>query len=287
MNAAKQIAQANRHQARGEHAAAAECYLRAFELGPADGRLLWEAGRLYLYFANDPAKALRWFEAALPLLVDPIMARDTRYHLGLAHVFLEDDERAQFRFEEVLADTPTHVQACIELGKLFPRAGDHARAKAQLMLAALHNNMRSTLPEMFPDGERGSAHAHALAWMNLGRLGFVAGDDPVLGRAAVVHLIEDLDDTERVVALANEARVAGKPDHAMDALDELLARHPRNEQGCDLWFAIALDDLDQHDRVVEMARSIYEEDPAWSARMVAEVLQRDPDHAAARALHSG
>ena len=284
MNADDLIEQGHRHQEKAEHAAAAECYLRAFELRPTEGRLPWEAARLYLYFVDDAAKAVRWFEAAVPLLADPIMVRDTKYHLGLAHTFLKDDALAQSRFEEVLAHTPTHVLSCLELGKLFTRTGDHVRAKDLLQQAVLHNNMRSTLPEMFPDGQRGSGHAHALAWMNLGRLGLVAGDDRELGQVAVTRLLEDLEDTERVVTLATEARAAGKPGHAMDALDVMLPLYPDHEGACALWFVIALDDMDQHDEVVEMARSTREDDPDWAARMVAEVLRRKPDHEAARAF---
>ncbi len=286
MTADDLIAQAQRHQENGELAGAAEAYLRAFELAPTDGRLPWEAARLYLYFLSDAARAVRWFEASLPLLGDPVMARDTRYHLGLAHTFLADDARAATRFEEVLADTPSHVLACIELGKLLTRRGDHARAKDMLQQAVLHNNMRSTLPEMFPDGQKGSAHAHALAWMNLGRLALVAGDDEDLGRTAVTHLLEDLEDDMRVVTLAKEARAAGKPYAALLALDELLPRFPDHESGAELWFAIALDDLKQLDDVVEMAASMTDDDPDRAARMVSEVLRRDPSHHAALALRA-
>jgi len=284
MTADNLIAQGQRHEQNREFAAAAESYLRAFELAPTDGRLPWEAARLYLYFVPDAALAVRWFEAALPLLDNPFMARDTRYHLGLAHTFLSDDARAAVRFEEVLADTPSHVLACIELGKLLTRRGDHARAKDLLQQAVLHNNMRSTLPEMFPDGQKGSGHAHALAWMNLGRLALVAGDDEALGQTAVTHLLEDLDDHARGMTLANEARAAGKPHSAIVALDGLLARYPDHENGGELWFAIALDDLKRLDEVVEMATSIAADDPDWAARMVSEVLRRDSAHPAALAF---
>jgi tetratricopeptide (TPR) repeat protein len=284
MTAEELIAQGQRHQENREFAAAAESYLRAFELAPTDGRLPWEAARLYLYFVSEAALAVRWFEAALPLLDDPFMARDTRYHLGLAHTFLADDERAAARFEEVLEDTPSHVLACIEQGKLLTRRGDHARAKDLLQQAVLHNNMRSTLPEMFPDGQKGSAHAAALAWMNLGRLALVAGDDEALGQTAVTHLLEDLDDHARVMTLAKEARAAGKPQSALLALGEVLARYENHEAAAELWFTIALDDLKQLDDVVEMAASITGGDPEWAARMVSEVLRRDPSHPAALAF---
>lgn len=216
---------ANEHQGNGDHAAAAETYLKAFELMPEEPLLPWEAARLYLYFVPDPALAVRWFEVALPRLADPIQARDTRYHLGLAHTFLKDDASAARRFEEVLADTPTHVLSCLELGKVHIRSGDHERAKDLLQQAILHNNMRSTLPEMFPDGQRGSPHAHALGWINLGRLG-LAADDAKLTRLAVSKLLEDLDDDGRVMTLAKEAIADGKTEAARATLDELLAHSP-------------------------------------------------------------
>lgn len=221
------IEQANEHQGNGDHAAAAEAYLKAFELMPEEPLLPWEAARLYLYFVSDAEMAVRWFEVALPRLADPIQARDTRYHLGLAHTFLKDDARAASRFEEVLADTPTHVLSCLELGKVHIRGGDHARARDLLQQAILHNNMRSTLPEMFPDGQRGSPHAHALAWINLGRLG-LATEDEKLTRLAAAKLLEDLDDDGRVMTLAKEAIAARQAGAAAAALDELLAHSPEH-----------------------------------------------------------
>lgn len=221
------IEQANEYVSNGDHAAAAETYLKAFELMPEEPLLPWEAGRLYLYFVPDPALAVRWFEVALPRLPDPIQARDTRYHIGLAHTFLKDDARAAARFAEVLADTPTHVLSCLELGKIHVRSGDHERAKDLLQQAILHNNMRSTLPEMFPDGQRGSPHAHALGWINLGRLGLAAGDEK-LTRLAACKLLDDLDDDGRVMMLAKEAVAGGKPGAARAVLDALLAHAPEH-----------------------------------------------------------
>ena len=88
----------------------------------------------------------------------------------------------------------------------------------------------------------GPAHAAALAWLNLGRLALVAGDDEELGKNACVQLLEELDDPQRVLKLAQEARAADKPHNALIVLDELLPRYPDDEDAGALWFEIALDD---------------------------------------------
>jgi len=284
MTADNLIAQGQRHEQNREFAAAAESYLRAFELAPTDGRLPWEAARLYLYFVPDAALAVRWFEAALPLLDNPFMARDTRYHLGLAHTFLSDDARAAVRFEEVLADTPSHVLACIELGKLLTRRGDHARAKDLLQQAVLHNNMRSTLPEMFPDGQKGSGHAHALAWMNLGRLALVAGDDEALGQTAVTHLLEDLDDHARGMTLANEARAAASPGSPLGGPAGRRAGWPADGRGAELWLAFARGGRTRLVAVVERAPSLAPGAPVWAARLLSGARRRASGHPAALAF---
>lgn len=281
MNAEEWISKAVGHQEDGAHADAAAAFLRAFELAPTDARLPWEAGRIFLYFANDAAAAVRAFEAALPLLTDTKMIRETRYHLGLAHTFLKDDAKAAPLFELVLLDTPTHVLACIELGKLRTRTGDRARAEDLLKQAVLHNQMRSTMPEMFPDGDRGSAHQAALAWMNLGRLAVVAGEDDELGSNAAGHLLDDLDDRDRVFLLAKEAREAGNGYGALVVIDQILRRKQDDEEAATLWFTIALDELAIVDDVVEGAKGFVEDAPAWGKRMIAEVLKRQPDHAEA------
>ncbi|AKU98295.1 hypothetical protein AKJ09_04959 [Labilithrix luteola] len=281
MTADELIEQGVQHSENGQFAAAVEVYLRAFELSPKDERLPWEAARLYLYMLSDPEKAVRWFEASLPLIQNPFKACDTRYHLGLAHTFLKDDTKAAARFEEVLAHTPTHVLACIELGKLMTRKGDFERAKDLLQQAVLHNNMRSTLPEMFPDGQRGSAHAAALAWMNLGRLGYVASDDEALGNTAAERLIEDLGDDQRVLMLAKEAHEAGKPYSALAVLDVFLSYHPDHEEAVQQWVRISLDELGQFDDVVDLVLQLGENDTKWAERLIDEVLRRKPDHAGA------
>lgn len=281
MTADELIEQGVEHSENGDYAAAVAAYLRAFELAPTDERLPWEAGRLYLYMLSEPENAVRWFEASLPLIENPFKACDTRYHLGLAHTFLKDDVKAAARFEEVLAHTPTHVLACIELGKLMTRKGDFERAKDLLQQAVLHNSMRSTLPEMFPDGQRGSAHAAALAWLNLGRLGYIASEDESLGNKAAERLIEDLDDTQRVLMLAKEAREAGKLHGALEALDVFLSYHPDHEGAAAQWIEISLDELGKFDGVVEYVGELAEDDAAWADRLIAEVLRRRPDHAGA------
>lgn len=280
------IAKGMEHQENGEIEEAAETFVRAFQLAPTDERLPWEAARLYLYQLSRPADAVKWFEASLPLIENPFKACDTRYQIGLAHVFLSEDDKARVRFEEVLAHTPSHVTACIELGKLFTRQGDHERAKDLLQQAVLHNNMRSTLPEMFPDGQRGSGHAAALAWMNLGRLALVASDDEELGRNAAGHLLDDLDDVQRVLLLAKEARAAGKFVGAMTALEAILERDSEHEAAMELWLSVALDDLQLTDQVVEMAQSLVEEYPERAAYLIDEVLERTPDHVEALALRA-
>lgn len=280
------IEQGVEHSQNGDYGAAVEAYLRAFELAPTDERFPWEAGRLYLYMLSEPEKAVRWFETSLPLIANPFKACDTRYHLGLAHTFLKDDTKAAARFEEVLAHTPTHVLACLELGKLMTRKGDFERAKDLLQQAVLHNNMRSTLPEMFPDGQRGSAHAAALAWMNLGRLGYIASEDNALGDSAAQRLMEDLGDLQRVLTLAKEAREGDKPYGALAALNVVLSYQPDHEDAAQQWITISLDELGQIDDVVELAGQFgeedrSEEDRAWADRLIDEVLRRKPDHAGA------
>jgi lipopolysaccharide biosynthesis regulator YciM len=202
-------------------------------------------------------------------------------------VFLSEDEQAKARFEEVLEHTPTHVLACIELGKLLTRRGELERAKELLQQAVLHNNMRSTLPEMFADGQRGSGHAAALAWMNLGRLALVAGDDEELGAAAAAgHLLDDLDDEQRVLLLAKEARAAGKPVGAMVALEALLERQSDHEEAMEQWLEVALDELQLFDQLADLAKASVEEYPEYAARLTAEVLARQPEHAGAREIQA-
>lgn len=290
MTADDLIAKGISHQGSGEYGEAAEAFTSAFVLAPKDSRLPWEAARLYLYHLQEPAKAVQWFEASLPLLDEeaPFKACDTRYQLGLAHVFLSQDDQAKARFEEVLQHTGTHVLACLELGKLCARRGDYARAKDLLQQAVLHNNMRSTLPEMFPDGQRGSAHAAALAWLNLGRLALVTLDGKdeweQIGANAAEQLIEELDDAQRVMLLAKEARAAGSLNGVMVALEQLLAREPDHEEASAMWFEVALDELEQFEQVVDMAESLVEEEPDRAARFLAEILKRQPDREDALAV---
>lgn len=285
MDAEARIAKGIEYHQQGRLEQAIEAYLAAFELTPTDTRLPWEVGRIFLWELSRPAEAVRWFEVALPLLDDPYRATDTRYQIGLAHVFLGDDAKARALFEEVLGSIPTHVFACLELGKLLTRHGEHARAKDLLEQAVLHNQMRSTLPEMFPDGQRGSAHAEALAWLNLGRLALVVNDGEgeweATGTHAVNRLVEGLEDLPRARMLAREAREAGHTDGALIALDELLAFNPDDAEGTELWFRVALDDRGQFDEVAAMAAEILAEQPERAARMVGEVLARRPEHAGA------
>jgi hypothetical protein len=83
---------------------------------------------------------------------------------------------------------------------------------------------------MFPDRQRGSAHAEALAWLNLGRLALVIrdgeGEYEAHGSNAVARLLENLGDETRALMLVKESLAAGKTNGARIALDELLARCP-------------------------------------------------------------
>lgn len=290
MTADELIEQGQHHQDNGDHAAAIAAYERAFELAPGDWRLPSEVGRLALYLLSDGARAAAAYEAALPLIEDELVARETRYHLGVAHTFANADDRAAARFEEVLAHTPTHVLACIELGKVLTRAGDHARAKDLLQQAVLHNDMRSTMPEMFPDGQRGSRHAAALAWLNFGRLA-IATDNPDDADLAGLRLAQDLHDWNRVVMLTREAHAAGQLEAAISFANALLGTAPSNpedeahyEAALAIWLAIVLDEQELYDWAIERAVAAVDADPAWSRRLVAEVLRRRPEHAEALAL---
>lgn len=282
------IEKAQQHDADGEYAEAVDAFERARGLDASDWRLPAEVGRLSLYMLSDAPRAVAAYEAALPLIADDLIARDTRYHLGVAHTFVEDDARAAVRFEEVLAHTPTHVVACIELGKLLTRRGEHARAKDLLQQAVLHNRMRSTLPEMFEDGVRGSAQGAALAWINFGRLAIATGNaDDALNAAS--HLIADLGDTQRVLKLADEALAADQLDIVFAVLGQVIALGPDTdddayEQAAKRWFRIALADPEDFDASVAQAADNADDDPVWSRRVADEVLARSPQHAGALAL---
>jgi tetratricopeptide (TPR) repeat protein len=106
---------------RGKHGEAAEQFLAASKLEPANWRLPNDAGECF-FLAGRYVEALRCYSSAMMMMPD--MAT-VLFNRGMAQAMLGEEDAAFVTLQHVLELEHAHAGAYLEIGKLHAGAGRH------------------------------------------------------------------------------------------------------------------------------------------------------------------
>ncbi len=192
---------------RRKHEEAAEQFLAASKLEPANWRLPNDAGECY-FLAGRFVEALRCYRTAMMMMPD--MAT-VLFNRGMAQAQLGEEHDAFVTLQHVLELEEGHSGAYLEIGKLHVAAGRHWDAIDAFDAALRQQSI--------------DARTTALALREKARLLLGPLHREAEGLDVIATLWEHTGDSGTLVALAQEILEAAKP-RAARILDVVLADMP-------------------------------------------------------------